>query len=963
MTPEVRSAYLNWAQKTVVQELRRNNQDVPAKCLAEVQQHDGVRTAMFGSVFPPDPSILQNYAQLREQLPADLMSKYRSLAIAMAVSKRIKGVETSDESKNIGRDYQPGFWGNDSLQTPASAEERDFIHYLADFMTESHVSAGDLYQDASLQERLRVFLGQHQVSSKFIDEVHKSVPFGECLKNAMVLLGQRPAARDPKPSTIVWMSHLAALNTSTPSSTPDQDGKPMPWPLFPIDMAPWPLLMPLAHPIPLSEADYIWEAFQGEHGPDRYHTYGPYRGDDDVMPDSLKPSKWFWDAWPDRIIHGGECVPISKGTVDLYSGLNKPAMWSGQPGHANLITFQYVDSAWTAEIEQPFAGGPDVTSAQWYFDEDPGTQIHFRDLYYWPGAEYHLGVALAMNIGLKSYIDTRMAANIFRAMPSEAKRTLGVRLLRNTLQVNPFNPEIWYRLAEQTPDAMQDLMLIEAAAKGDPALIDGHPGNGFPAKSGTNTASDQYWRTLAEFVTQFGLLSHPAAHGEEDRRRIYDYLKTVPGISAIDLASYAGKFTENNVAHANADAVDYDQKLAEAGDSYGQLRMGQRYSDGSGVSQSDDKAQELLASAASQGDVAAATILERMNPSIPADQVTVKGSSEYSQTQQAKHLVDGAGMTGVIHDNEQGAGTMWQTALHLEATSPVAGLAPSPAWVRFDFDHPVRFASLLIWNHNQPTLTDRGFRRTRIYGSADGATWISLTSSNVIEVPRANGGPSALPSIIPNDSPEQPLKSVIIAAEVEGGNYGGDCYGLSAVRFGVPRLPHVLPADMIAVTASSVYSPLQAPQHLVDGSGMLGALHDNAEAAQTMWHTLDGPVAKAPASGLPLSPGWVKFHFTKPQKVDAILIWNHNQATLTDRGFRKARIYGSSDGATWRPLTRNETIELPRATGSPIDGPTSIPNVLASQPLKSIIIAAEDVNGNYGGSCFGLSAVRFVTSR
>ena len=142
--------------------------------------------------------------------------------------------------------------------------------------------------------------------------------------------------------------------------------------------APWPLLMPLAHSVPLSEANYIWEAFQGEHGPDRYHTYGPYRGDADVIPDSLRPSKWFWDAWPDRIVHGGMCAPISKGTVDLYSALGKPAMWAGQPGHANLISFQHVGDAWTAEIEQAFAGGPNVTYAQWYFGGDCHEELRFR---------------------------------------------------------------------------------------------------------------------------------------------------------------------------------------------------------------------------------------------------------------------------------------------------------------------------------------------------------------------------------------------------------------------------------------------------------------------------------------------------------------------------------------------------------------------------------------------------------
>ena len=141
----------------------------------------------------------------------------------------------------------------------------------------------------------------------------------------------------------------------------------------------------------------------------------PTGTDVDYMAHALHPSKWFWDAWPDRIVHGGSASPSPKGRSICIAALGKPAMWAGQPGRPNLISFQYVGGAWTAEDEQAFAGGPDVTPAQWYFDEDRGTQLRFRDLYYWPYAEYHFGLALGMNVGLKSYMDTRVAANLFRS--------------------------------------------------------------------------------------------------------------------------------------------------------------------------------------------------------------------------------------------------------------------------------------------------------------------------------------------------------------------------------------------------------------------------------------------------------------------------------------------------------------------------------------------------------------------
>ena len=780
-------------------------------CLAKVRREGTVRDAMFGSVFPPDPSILQNYAQLRAQLGEEVSAKYRALVVAAAVAKRIKGVESAAALKEVGRDYQIGFWTDESLWNPGSEPEKDlgvfhlgvfhlswfrskrtatldrgfnrnethpndFIHRLTAFMTETQTPASNLYVNVSLQEHLKAVLAQQGVSANFIAEVRKSVQFGERLKQAMVVLKQRPAARDPKPSTVAWLRHLIALNEARPASVPNQ----MAWPLFPIDTAPWPLLLPLAHAVPLSEADYIWEAFQGEHGDDRYHTYGPYRGDDDVMPDSLRPSRWFWDAWPDRIVHGGMCVPLSKGTVDLYSSLNKPAMWAGQAGHANLIVFQYVNKTWTAEIEQAFAGGPDVTFAQWYFDEDPGTQIRYRDLYFWSGAEYQLGVAVGMNLGVKSYMDTRLAANIFKTMPAEDKPTMGVKLLRSTLAVNPFNPEIWYRLAEHNPDPMLGLTLVQAAQQGKPGLLADAPTP--PAMHGSGGAGDQYWRTVAQFITPYALLYHPTPHKVEEMRRVHNFLKTAPGMGPYDLWAYDEKFL-TAASDPKVDNAEYDLKLANDRDSYGLLRMGQRYRDGDGVTPSDTKAQQYLANAVRQGEASAAWMLGNMNPCIPKEQITVSVSSVWGQDPAAAHLIDGAGMLGAVHDNEGAARTMWFTTEKPAPRPPAPGLAPSPAWARFDFVMPVRFESIQIWNLNQQKLTDRGFRKVRIYGSPDGVAWRPLTDPRTIELAQATGGPWAEATTILNDLTEHTFTSVLIAAEEADGNYGGTTFGLSAVRF------------------------------------------------------------------------------------------------------------------------------------------------------------------------------------
>jgi hypothetical protein len=727
---------------------------------------------MFAAIFPPDPSILQNYAALREGLRPERAKRYRSLLIAVAVAKRTKGIESVPEVAQVGRVYQPGFWVDESLHKPANDGERGVIQGIAEYMKATGTAALDLYRDSARQRDLVGFLLRHHVALNVIGEVKQSVGFGERLKNAMVLLGQRPAARDEKPNTRAWLDHVVSIYEAAPPSTPSG----MSWPLFPIDRAPWPLLMPLSRPVPLSEAQYVWEAFQGEHGADRYHTYGPYRGDADVMPDELKPSRWFWDAWPDQVVHGGMCVPISKATTDLYSCLDKPAMWCGQPGHANLISFQCVGGLWTAEIEQAFAGGPDVSFAQWYFDDSPAYAIRSRDLYLWPGAEYQLGLALGMNVGLSSYVDGRIAEHVFRALPLEKKRAIGVRLLQDALRANPYNPDVWYRLAKYSPNSSADLELLAACQSRRDQKAGGGP-------KAVKTAMDQYWKTVETFVAQYAIVGQPAPAGEEPRRSVYRLLRSLPGIKPDQLASYAAQFAQRGPAANAAADLKYDQKLADAGDPFGELRMGQRYRDGDGVGRDLAKAKALFAKAAAQGDPAAGEAFEQPSSVVAAKFITVMTSSTFSGQQLPIHLIDGSGMKGLTHDNDGAANTMWHSAERPALTSPAARLPPSPAWVKFEFREPQKIEGLLIWNHNQAGLTDRGFRATRIYGSPDGVTWFPLTPSVVIELPRASGNPSEKPLAVNIAAASRPLRWVVIAAEKNQGNYGGSCYGLSAVRF------------------------------------------------------------------------------------------------------------------------------------------------------------------------------------
>lgn len=185
---------------------------------------------------------------------------------------------------------------------------------------------------------------------------------------------------------------------------------------------------------------------------------------------------------------------------------------------------------------------------------------------------------------------------------------------------------------------------------------------------------------------------------------------------------------------------------------------------------------------------------------IPA---ALAASSTFDTMQAAANLTNGSGLDGVRHDADGGARTMWHTVEHPESKPPAPGLPPSPAWVRFDFKTPVDISSVLIWNHNQGGLTDRGFGKTRIYGSADGKSWTQLAA-----VELTPGGDTAQTITV---SPKSPPKAILIAAE---SNHGGSCYGLSEVKFAHLRQ---VAADAVPVPSSIGCRPETVYRHRADG--------------------------------------------------------------------------------------------------------------------------------------------------
>jgi hypothetical protein len=533
----VRSAYVDWEEKTILQRLRDAGQPVPADCIAEVESDPTLRDAVFAAIDPPDPSILQNYCALRTALGAGFVARYRALVIADAVAKRISGVCPPAAPVQV--------------TTPSPAREQDpLVDDITAYIRQTGTSTLQLFEDPQAQDKLTVFLQARKLDPALISKIGRTNAFHNVLKRVLITLGERPAQRDPTPDSADWLRYLSSIYES---KVDNQSGTPPPWPRFPMAVAPWPLLMPLAHAYPLREAGYIWAKYEGHYGTQRMHTYGPYEMPSTEWPRELQPSVWYWSAWPDVTVHGGECTVMAPMAVENNVALGVPAMMAGQPGHCNLMVFKNAGPLWYTAIEQAFAGGPDVTYGAWLFKEigtAPG--LGKQNNAAWASADYHLGLAQSMNVGLRQYMDTRIAVNLYHHLAPAEGGTLGRRLLTQATETNPFNPAPWYLLGTQTRSVAEAIAMVSQVMQASQAAdTSAETIDAAPPKAGASptpaapalpkpVAGSQrsYWRVLEESLTRRTVLKYPTPKDKLAAQMIYTFLQTVPGISTANEASY-----------------------------------------------------------------------------------------------------------------------------------------------------------------------------------------------------------------------------------------------------------------------------------------------------------------------------------------------------------------------------------------------------------------------------------------
>jgi len=177
---------------------------------------------------------------------------------------------------------------------------------------------------------------------------------------------------------------------------------------------------------------------------------------------------------------------------------------------------------------------------------------------------------------------------------------------------------------------------------------------------------------------------------------------------------------------------------------------------------------------------------------------------------------------------------------------------------------------------------------------------------------------------------------------VDGQIYTGPVWSFTTERFSYP-----LAAQYITAQASSTYEN-SAPENTINGSGLNAqGLHSTDLGAMWLSDVNDANQA------------WIQYDFTKPYKLDQMLVWNHNSLVepLMGWGIKEAEIEYTPDGIEWMSLG---IVPFNQAPG--MDGYAYNTSTLFDLAVQGVRVRALS---NFGGivriHMFGLSEVRFLT--
>ncbi len=251
-----------------------------------------------------------------------------------------------------------------------------------------------------------------------------------------------------------------------------EEGSALGMKLFPLDSAPWPMLLMLTDADPLDESSIIWSLYRQKRNIGRY-GYSTYTFSYTKPEVSQRGSKWHPDSAQRILEDGGVCGRQSTMAEFADRSIGTPACGMSQPGHRAFMSYSYNRSTGkyaallhhsvdTIEVSTPYgwylpppigAVFSDKTKATEFAPVKGGSSINAR---------WHFGLCEAVNRGLSSYEQSRMLMHVLKLYPNANSRQRKA-LLRSGMKLNIANSDILFTLAQlHSGEAMEIRRLITA---------------------------------------------------------------------------------------------------------------------------------------------------------------------------------------------------------------------------------------------------------------------------------------------------------------------------------------------------------------------------------------------------------------------------------------------------------------------------------------------------------------------
>lgn len=401
----------------------------------------------------PDPRILKNLENVLNNLHPETSDKYANMIFAIVVARRVDGVGAveynSDRFAKIAQIEEASLSANDLRK---QSERLQVVNILSHYLDENGWDTAMAFDNA---DTVIAYLNERPEMADF-SSVKYSTPLKfATLLNQVNLTNGLIKKRDPNATVVEYINHIARIQSQHVEPFVGKKREHIPGTeIFPHN-APWPLLMPLAEGRPVSEMEWIFERFAdvNEDPNHRLRKYGNYNRADARAPlvaSTLYPQ----DSLQEINQVGGLCGTMSQVGRGTYISMGIPSFGSGQPGHANLMRYNFNKGSETyiASTEQSVASLYNTTP-DWHFFEDNSQRIGRggREAH----GEYVLGLALAMNYDMQRYLDNRTLVRMAASL-DESRNDDKRALLTLAIEKSPFNSEAWYDLYELTGKNMND---------------------------------------------------------------------------------------------------------------------------------------------------------------------------------------------------------------------------------------------------------------------------------------------------------------------------------------------------------------------------------------------------------------------------------------------------------------------------------------------------------------------------